>query len=64
MPGQNFIAKKAESLLGRDDKNLAAHTDISNPNRDGGKYADPSGEKMRALVWRGKNDVRVGRCFQ
>jgi hypothetical protein len=59
MSTQNFIAKKAEAVLAHDDKDRAAHTDISNPNRGGGKYADPSGEKMKALVWMGKNDVRV-----
>ncbi|KAH7082831.1 chaperonin 10-like protein [Paraphoma chrysanthemicola] len=55
----NRAAKKAEAVLGHTDKDLAATTDISSPNRDGGKYADPSGETMKALVWMGKNDVRV-----
>ena len=32
----------------------------TNPGRDREKYADPSGEKMKALVWMGKNDVQVG----
>ncbi|MCJ1485334.1 hypothetical protein MMC06_005508 [Schaereria dolodes] len=31
----------------------------TNPGRDREKYADPSGEKMKALVWMGKNDVQV-----
>jgi hypothetical protein len=62
MSAQNFLAKKAEAVLGHDDKDRATHTDISNPDRDGGKYADPSGEKMKALVWMGKNDVRVRKC--
>lgn len=62
MPAQNFLAKKAEAVIGHDDKGRAAHTDISNPDRDGGRYADPSGEKMKALVWMGKNDVRVRKC--
>lgn len=38
--------------------------DLTNPNRDPGKYADPSGEKMKALVWNGKNDVRVIETFK
>lgn len=56
---QNKAANIAEKALGHDDQNRAATTDISNPARDGGKYADPSGEHMKALVWMGKNDVRV-----
>jgi len=59
---QNFLAKQAEKVIGHSDQNRAATTDISNPALDGGKYADPSGEKMKALVWMGKNDVRVGMC--
>ncbi|KAF1968796.1 GroES-like protein [Bimuria novae-zelandiae CBS 107.79] len=31
-------------------------TDVANPDRDGGRYADLSGEKMKALVWMDKND--------
>ncbi|MCJ1283376.1 hypothetical protein MMC26_002704 [Xylographa opegraphella] len=33
--------------------------DMTNPARDRAKYADPSGETMKALVWMGKNDVQV-----
>jgi hypothetical protein len=62
MVAENFAAKQAEAVLGHDKKDRATHTDISNPDRDGGKYADPSGEKMKALVWMGKNDVRVRMC--
>lgn len=32
---------------------------VSNPARDRQKYADPSGETMKALVWMGKNSVEV-----
>jgi hypothetical protein len=60
----NIAAKQAETVLGHGDENRAAHTDISNPDREGGRYADESGEKMKALAWMGKNDVRVGRCFR
>jgi hypothetical protein len=33
--------------------------DMSNTARDRERYADPSGEKMEALVWMGKNSVEV-----
>ncbi|KAB5511685.1 chaperonin 10-like protein, partial [Coniochaeta sp. 2T2.1] len=56
---QNFAAKQAEAILGHRDQNRAAHTDISNPDRKDGDYAADDGEKMKALVWMRKNDVRV-----
>ena len=37
---------------------------MTNPNRDPGKYADPSGEKMKALVWNGKGSVKVIDTFK
>ena len=37
---------------------------LSNPANDPGKYADPSGEKMKALVWNGKNSVSVVETFK
>jgi len=37
---------------------------LSNPNRDIDKYADPSGEKMKALAWMGKNSVEVIETFK
>ncbi|KAK0618889.1 chaperonin 10-like protein [Immersiella caudata] len=49
----------AEKALGHGDQDHAATTDISNSARDGGKYEDDGGERMKALVWMGKNDVRV-----
>lgn len=60
----NQGAKMMESAIGHDDKDRAVTTDVSNPEREGGKYADPSGEKMLALAWMGKNDVRVGMSLQ
>ena len=33
--------------------NATTAQDITNPARDRAKYADPSGEKMKALVWMG-----------
>jgi hypothetical protein len=59
MVAENFLAKQAEAVLGHGQQDSVTHTDIANPDRDGQKYADPSGEKMKALVWMGKNDVRV-----
>lgn len=38
--------------------------DVTNPARDPSKYADPSGEKMKALVWQGKNSVKVVETFK
>lgn len=47
-----------EKALGHDD-NAAIEQDVSNPARDRKKYADPSGETMKALAWMGKNDVKL-----
>lgn len=53
---------QAANLLGK----AMGHTDtaiteqdVSNPARDRAKYADKSGETMKALCWMGKNDVQV-----
>ncbi|KAK4118790.1 GroES-like protein [Parathielavia appendiculata] len=56
---ENIAAKQLETVLGHGNKDRATYTDISNPDREGGRYADESGEKMKALAWMGKNDVRV-----
>lgn len=56
---ENIAAKQAERVLGHNQQSTTTQADISNPDRDGQKYADPSGGKMKALVWMGKNDVRV-----
>lgn len=63
----NALANVAERVLrdGHDGATApnpsvsAVTTDISNPANNSGKYADPSGEKMKALVWNGKNSVEV-----
>ncbi|PVH82146.1 GroES-like protein [Cadophora sp. DSE1049] len=39
--------------------NATTAQDITNPGRDRAKYADPSGETMKALVWNGKNSVKI-----
>ncbi|PMD62736.1 GroES-like protein [Hyaloscypha bicolor E] len=47
-----------EKVIGHD-TNATTEQDITNPARDRAKYADPSGETMKALVWMGKNKVEV-----
>lgn len=37
---------------------------LTNPSKDISRYADPSGEKMKALVWNGKNNVKVIETFK
>lgn len=57
-----FVSQSAnllEKAIGHTDDAITEQ-DLSNPDRDREKYADPSGEKMKALVWMGKNDVQVG----
>lgn len=51
-------AAYVEKALGHGD-NAATEQDLTNPARDRAKYADPSGETMKALVWMGKNKVEV-----
>ena len=51
-------AALAEKVIGHG-SNATTEQDVTNPGRDRGKYADPSGEKMKALVWMGKNKVEV-----
>ncbi|KAL2070792.1 hypothetical protein VTL71DRAFT_13818 [Oculimacula yallundae] len=47
-----------EKAVGHGDNAVTAQ-DITNPGRDRAKYADPSGEMMQALVWNGKNSVKI-----
>jgi len=49
-----------EKAIGHDN-NATTEQDITNPGRDRAKYADPSGETMKALVWNGKNSVKMGK---
>jgi hypothetical protein len=39
---ENLMAKMAESVLGHSDQDRATNVDISNPDREGHKYADES----------------------
>ncbi|KFY44670.1 hypothetical protein V494_01375 [Pseudogymnoascus sp. VKM F-4513 (FW-928)] len=47
-----------EQAIGHDGS-AVTQQDVSNPALDRSKYAGPSGEKMKALVWLGKNHVEV-----
>ena len=51
-----------EKVIGHG-SNATTEQDITNPARDRAKYADPSGETMKALVWMGKNKVEVRKCL-
>lgn len=53
-------ANLAEKAMGHTG-NATTEQNLTNPARDRSKYADPSGETMKALVWMGKNDVKVGK---
>jgi len=51
-------ASVVEKIIGHG-THATTEQDITNPGRDREKYADPSGETMKALVWMGKNTVEV-----
>ncbi|MCJ1392253.1 hypothetical protein MMC18_009089 [Xylographa bjoerkii] len=51
-------ANYVEKAVGHQDV-AVTEQNMTNPARDRAKYADPSGETMKALVWMGKNDVQV-----
>ena len=51
-------AALVEKVIGHGD-NATIEQDITNPGRDREKYADSSGETMKALLWMGKNTVEV-----
>lgn len=58
----NFASNVAEKVMGHGDPSVTP--DVANPSIDKSKYADPSGEKMQALAWFGKNDVRMVETFK
>jgi threonine dehydrogenase-like Zn-dependent dehydrogenase len=60
---QNIAAKLAESAIGHDTDNPKTTTDVSNSERKVPAWADTTG-RMKALVWWGKNDVRVVETFK
>ncbi len=53
-------ANLVEKVIGHTG-NAITEQDVTNPARDRAKYADPSGETMKALCWMGKNSVKVGK---
>jgi Alcohol dehydrogenase GroES-like domain len=54
----NAASNFAQRLMGDATNELAATPETSNPDKHPA-WADPSGAKMKALAWYGKNDVRV-----
>lgn len=56
-------ANLVEKALGHGD-NATTEQNITNPDRDRQKYADPSGETMKALAWMGKNNVQMSMSAQ
>jgi hypothetical protein len=52
-------AALAERAIGHDD-NATTVQDITNPSYN--NAGDPSGEKMKALAWMGKNKVEIIEC--
>jgi Alcohol dehydrogenase GroES-like domain len=54
----NAASNFAQRLMGDATNELATTPEMSNPDKQPA-WADPSGEKMKALAWYGKNDVRV-----
>ena len=50
------LAEKAVGHTG----DATTEQNLTNPARDRQKYADPSGATMKALIWNGKNSVKVG----
>jgi hypothetical protein len=51
-------AYKIEQAIGHDD-NATTQQDVSNPGLKGNRYGQES-ERMKALVWMGKNTVEIG----
>lgn len=56
-------AAAVEKIIGHGGE-ATTEQNLSNPAKDIEKYADPSGEKMKALVWNGKNSVKVIETFK
>ena len=54
----NAAANAAGRLMGDATNELASTPETSNPSKNPA-WADPSGEKMKALAWFGKNNVKV-----
>lgn len=48
-----------ESVFGHRD-NAATQQDVSNPANSPREWAAESGERMKAVVWKGKQNVAIG----
>src|SRR5271156_2428280 len=59
----NAAANAAQKFMGDATNELEATPEISNPSKNPA-WADPSGEKMKALAWFGKNNVQVIESFK
>lgn len=55
----NAAANTLEHAMRKGEGQAHVTTDVANPAANPEKYADPSGEKMRALAWQGVNDVQM-----
>lgn len=60
----NAAANALEHTMRSGEGQASIKTDVANPASNPEKYADPSGEKMRALAWQGANDVQMGESLQ
>ncbi|GAA5992003.1 hypothetical protein JCM10908_000691 [Rhodotorula pacifica] len=58
----NAAANAAEKVMNAMPTTI--HTHLSNPAQQKEEFADPSGEKMKALVWEGKMKVRVAESLK
>jgi hypothetical protein len=59
----NAAANLAGKMMGDATDQLSVTPEVSNPSKNPA-WADPSGEKMKALAWFGKNDVRLVETFK
>jgi hypothetical protein len=50
-------ANLVERAIGHTHGDANIHTDISNYNNE---FGTETGEKIRAAIWKGKNDVGIG----
>ncbi|KAI7829861.1 alcohol dehydrogenase [Gamsiella multidivaricata] len=57
------VAFKVEQALGRGGE-AVSEQGISNPSNNVSRFADPSGERMKAVTWQGKNTVKVEETFK
>lgn len=59
----NLAANVAHRFRSGDPSELDVTPETSNPSKHP-DWADPSGEKMKALAWFGKNDVRLVETYK